>query len=131
MRKHHISLSNIVSFAVIADIVPDEVVVQVLGRNAMEPIQKLIQPAVIAVDVLDVIDAFLSSSAFDRDDLISRLMAVQGIRTKAVRDHDGFFVDLPVVYGMDRLFAEDAEFRHYGDGFLISVDGTGNADLLF
>ena len=120
MQQYHVFLFRIVSFAVIADIVPYEVVVQVFRRYSVEAVRKLIQTAVIAVDVLDMVDVLpvmavahdVDAAAFQADEAVLEAQFGGGIvqcrRLYDTSEHDTLELFLVII-------REHVVVRHYGN----------------
>ena len=118
------------AFAHAQDVVPSEIVVQVLGGHTTEAERKVLQIVVEGVDVIDVVHALLMLAAFN----LNQLEAIMGgealIALFGVGTEDSVLFHLASVESNHFLGGNLAEVAHLSNGRAVAVDSAGDTNLM-
>lgn len=118
------------AFAHAQDVVPSEVVVQVLGGHTTEAERKALKVAVEGIDVIDVVHTLLMLAAFNLNQLEAVICGKALITLFGVSTEDSVLLDLASVESNHFLGANLAKVAHLGNGRTRTVDSTGDANLM-
>ena len=118
------------AFAHAQDVVPSEIVVQVLGGHTTEAEREVLQIVVEGVDVIDVVHALLMLAAFNLNQLESVMGGKALIALFGVGTEDSVLFHLASVESNHFLGGNLAEVAHLSNGRAVAVDSAGDTNLM-
>ena len=118
------------AFAHAQDVVPSEIVVQVLGGHTTEAEREVLQIVVEGVDVIDVVHALLMLAAFNLNQLEAIIGGEALIALFGVGTEDSVLFHLASVESNHFLGGNLAEVAHLSNGRAVAVDSAGDTNLM-
>ena len=112
------------------DVVPSEIVVQVLGGHTTEAKREVLQIVVEGVDVIDVVHPLLMLAAFNLNQLEAVIGGEALIALFGVGTEDSVLFHLASVESNHFLGANLAEVAHLSNGRAVAVDSAGDTNLM-